>query len=63
MANKDFKIKNGLDMSSPLPVAMGGTGQTSTNNTLNYLLPVQIDHVSKFLQTDGTNTYWAIPNY
>ena len=63
MANKDFKIKNGLDMSSPLPVAMGGTGQTSTTNTLNSLLPVQIDHVSKFLQTDGTNTSWAIPNY
>jgi len=41
MANKDFKVKNGLDIQSPLPVSMGGTGQTSTTNTLNSLLPAQ----------------------
>jgi len=63
MANKDFKVKNGLDIQSPLPVSMGGTGQTSTTNSLNALLPAQTDHLSKFLQTDGTNTSWAIPNY
>ena len=56
MANKDFKIKNGLDMSSPLPVAMGGTGQTSTTNTLNSLLPSQSGNANKVLSTDGTNT-------
>ena len=63
MANKDFKVKNGLDIATPIPVSMGGTGQTSTTNTLNSLLPVQIDHVSKFLQTDGSNTTWVIPHY
>jgi len=41
MANKDFKVKNGIDIQSPLPVSMGGTGQTSTTNTLNSLLPAQ----------------------
>jgi hypothetical protein len=59
MANKDFKVKNGLEMSSPLPVAMGGTGQTSTDNSLNALLPVQTDHANKVLKTDGTNTSWV----
>ena len=59
MANKDFKIKNGLDMSSPLPVAMGGTGQTSTTNSLNALLPSQSGNANKLLASDGTNTSWV----
>jgi len=58
MANKDFKVKNGIDIQSPLPVSMGGTGQTSTTNTLNSLLPTQAGNNSKVLQTDGTNTLW-----
>ena len=61
MANKDFKIKNGLDMSSPLPVAMGGTGQTSTTNSLNALLPSQSGNANKVLASDGTNTTWVTP--
>ena len=61
MANKDFKIKNGLDMSSPLPVSMGGTGQTSTTNSLNSLLPSQAGNANKVLATDGTNTTWVTP--
>ena len=59
MANKDFKVKNGLDIASPLPVSMGGTGQTSTSNTLNALLPSQVGNSSKVLSTDGTNTSWV----
>jgi hypothetical protein len=59
MANKDFKVKNGLDIQSPLPVSMGGTGQTSTANTLNSLLPSQSGNSNKVLSTDGTNTTWA----
>jgi hypothetical protein len=58
MANKDFKVKNGIDIQSPLPVSMGGTGQTSTTNTLNSLLPAQGGNQNKVLQTDGTNTTW-----
>jgi hypothetical protein len=59
MANKDFKVKNGLDIQSPLPVSMGGTGQTSTTNTLNSLLPVQSGNNNKYLQTDGSNASWS----
>ena len=58
MANKDFKVKNVLDIQTPLPVSMGGTGQTSTTNTLNSLLPAQAGNTNKVLQTDGTNTQW-----
>ena len=59
MANKDFKIKNGLDIQSPLPVSMGGTGQTTAENTLNALLPSQTGNANKVLSTDGTSTTWA----
>jgi|688.fasta_scaffold02722_29 hypothetical protein len=59
MANKDFKVKNGLDIQTPLPVSMGGTGQTSTTNTLNSLLPSQDGNNNKVLATDGTNTTWV----
>jgi Fibronectin type III domain len=59
MANKDFKVKNGIDIQTPLPVSMGGTGQTSTSNALNSLLPVQSSNSGKYLTTDGTNTSWA----
>ena len=59
MANKDFKIKNGLDIQSPLPVSMGGTGQTTTGNTLNALLPSQAGNSNKFLQSDGSNVSWV----
>ena len=58
MADKDFKVKTGLSLPQPLPVSQGGTGQTSTTNTLNSLLPTQIDNASKILSTDGTNTTW-----
>jgi hypothetical protein len=61
MANKDFKVKNGLDIQTPLPVSMGGTGQTSSENTLNALLPTQTGNENKVLQTDGTNTSWITP--
>ena len=62
MANKDFKVKNGIDVATPIPVSMGGTGQTSTTNTLNSLLPAQNGNANKVLQTDGTNTTWAAPS-
>ena len=59
MANKDFKVKNGLDVSTPIPVSMGGTGQTTTTNTLNALLPVQTSANGQYLKSDGTNASWS----
>lgn len=61
MADKNFKVKTGLDLPAPLPVSQGGTGQTSTTNTLNSLLPSQPGNSSKFLTTDGTTVSWATP--
>ena len=44
-----------------LPIANGGSGQTTANAALNAFLPSQATHSGKVLQTDGTNTSWAAP--
>ena len=63
MADKDFKVKSGLDLGTPLPLTEGGTGQTSADNALNALLPLQTSSANKVLQTDGTSTSWVtLPN-
>ena len=41
-----------------VPVALGGTGQTTATAGLNALLPVQTSQANKYLQTDGTNASW-----
>lgn len=60
MADKDFKVKQGLDLGTPLPISEGGTGQTTATNAINALLPTQVDQSGKYLTTDGTNTSWAL---
>ena len=63
MADKDFKVKSGLDLGTPLPLTEGGTGQTSASNALNALLPLQTSNSGKVLSTDGTSTSWlTLPN-
>jgi hypothetical protein len=59
MADKDFKVKSGLDLGTPLPLTEGGTGQTSATNALNALLPIQSSANEKYLKSDGTNSSWA----
>ena len=41
-----------------LPIANGGTGQTTANAAINALLPSQSSQSGKVLSTDGTNTSW-----
>jgi hypothetical protein len=63
MADKDFKVKQGIDLGTPLPITEGGTGQTSSTNALNALLPVQSSQSGKYLTTDGTNTNWGTVSF
>jgi hypothetical protein len=59
MADKDFKVKSGLTMGTPLPPSMGGTGQTSLENAFNAILPLQSGNAGKVLTTDGSGvTSW-----
>ena len=42
-----------------LPIANGGTGQTTANAAFNALVPSQTGNSGEYLTTDGTNTAWA----
>ena len=41
-----------------LPIANGGTGQTTANAAFNALAPSQTSNSGKYLTTDGTNSSW-----
>lgn len=78
MANKNFKVKNNVQISdvtsasflttdsngvvssgSILPIASGGTGQTTAGNALNALLPLQTGSENYYLQTNAVSTQWS----
>ena len=48
------------DVSNTLPLANGGTGQTTANAAFNALAPSQTGNNGKYLTTDGSNTSWAV---
>ena len=48
-----------LTSHTTLPLDKGGTGQTTANNSLNALLPVQTSAANQYLKSDGTNASWA----
>jgi hypothetical protein len=54
---------SGVDLASQvtgtLPIANGGTGQTTAANAVNALLPTQTSNSGKFLTTNGTVSSWA----
>jgi hypothetical protein len=49
---------NDHTISGTVPIANGGTGQTTANSAINALLPSQTSNAGKVLSTDGTNTSW-----
>jgi hypothetical protein len=42
-----------------LPIANGGTGQSSATNAINAILPTQTGQSGNFLTTNGTTASWA----
>ncbi len=49
----------GAGVTGILPIANGGTGQSSANAALNALLPSQTSNAGDVLTTDGTNASWV----
>jgi|688.fasta_scaffold02316_31 hypothetical protein len=43
-----------------LPLANGGTGQTTANAAFNAIAPSQSGNSGKYLTSDGTDTSWAV---
>ena len=54
---------SGVDLTTQvtgtLPIANGGTGQTTATAAFNALAPSQTSNSGKYLTTDGTNSSWA----
>jgi hypothetical protein len=48
-----------LTLGTALPIASGGTGQTTATTAFNALAPSQTSNSGKYLTTNGTNTSWA----
>ena len=48
-----------IGVNGTLPIANGGTGQTTANAAFNALAPSQTGNSGKYLTTDGSNTSWA----
>ena len=49
-----------ISSSSVISISNGGTGQTTANNALNALLPIQNGNTINYsIQSDGTNVSWA----
>jgi len=47
------------EVTGVLPIASGGTGQTTSTAAISALLPLQALNVGKFLTTDGVSTSWG----
>ena len=52
-----------ISSTSALPIANGGTGQSTADNAINALLPLQTDKNNYFLQTNQTTVQWAKAYY
>jgi hypothetical protein len=48
-----------IGVNGTLPIANGGTGQTTATTAFNALAPSQTSNSGKYLTTDGTNSSWA----
>lgn len=52
-----------ISAGTTLPIANGGTGQTTATNAINALLPLQTSNENKYLQTNGVSTQWNAITY
>lgn len=58
-SNTISNVNLASNVTGTLPIANGGSGQTTANAALNAFLPSQSGNNSKFLTTDGTDTSWS----
>jgi len=61
----DFTVGGNLTVTgtttlgAALPIAQGGTGQTTASNAINALIPSQTSNSGKYLTTNGTSVSWG----
>lgn len=55
----DLSVSGNVTLTNALPIAQGGTGQTTASNAINALIPTQTNNSGKYLTTDGVSVSWG----
>lgn len=55
----DLSVSGNVTLTNALPIAQGGTGQTTASNAINALIPSQTGNSGRYLTTNGTSVSWG----
>lgn len=55
----DLTVTGSTTLGSALPIAQGGTGQTTASGAINALMPSQTSNSGKYLTTNGVSVSWG----
>lgn len=55
----DLSVSGNVTLTNALPIAQGGTGQTTASGAINALMPSQTSNTGKYLTTDGVTISWG----
>lgn len=55
----DLSVSGNVTLTNALPIAQGGTGQTTASNAINALIPSQTGNSGRYLTTNGVSVSWG----
>lgn len=55
----NLSVSGSVTLASALPIAQGGTGQTTASTAINALMPSQTSNSGRYLTTDGVSVSWG----
>ena len=55
----DLSVSGNVTLTNALPIAQGGTGQTTASTAINALMPSQTSNSGRYLTTDGVSVSWG----
>jgi hypothetical protein len=55
----NLSVSGTVTLTNALPIAQGGTGQTTASTAINALMPTQTDNSGKYLTTNGVSVSWG----
>jgi hypothetical protein len=55
----DLSVSGSVTLTNALPIAQGGTGNTTASTAINALMPSQTSNSGKYLTTDGVSVAWG----
>jgi hypothetical protein len=55
----DLSVSGNVTLTNALPIAQGGTGQTTASTAINALMPSQTSNSGRYLTTNGVSVSWG----